>query len=73
MTWYSEPLEEDMWSQEGLFKTNKEYREDLNKTRLFKYRKDPFLNSLNSSDEFEVTTSQVEDQRATRRSQGTSR
>jgi hypothetical protein len=57
MLWYFEPLEEDMWSQEGLFKTDEEYIEELIKTRSIKYRKDPFLNTLNTSIEFEVATS----------------
>jgi len=57
MAWFSTPLNDDMWSQAGLFKSDKEYKEDLIKTKEAKYIKEPILNALNSCDGFETTYS----------------
>jgi len=52
MAWFFDPLEVDMWSQEIIFNSNEEYRDELLKTKAIKYRKGPFFNRLKSCIEF---------------------
>ena len=59
MALFLAPLEDDMWSQERLFKTDKGYRENLLITKVTKYRKEPYFNALNSCSEFETIISLV--------------
>ena len=54
MAWFSAPLDDDMWSQAGLFKSDKEYKEDLIKTKE-DLIKEAILNALNTCDGFETT------------------
>jgi len=54
MAWFSASLEDDMWREACLFKSDQEYREELLKTKATKYIKEPILNSLNTCDGFET-------------------
>jgi hypothetical protein len=57
MIWFFDPLEDDMWSPEGIFKSDEEYMEELLKTEVIKYRKGPFFNALKSCIDFEAVLS----------------